>query len=342
MQTDYIKREKVFVSVFLFLICLGMAHAVHTGWFMTEYERRVHPPQAGTPYTPLFETSTHLPDAYRIAMPALGRLVMKVSHIYDAPAIAAIFDFISGFAASYLFYRLAVDRLTETKLAAILFLAMIQFGMSWVVPWQRSETMPTSLFLAVILFSLVRIRESLLWAYLIVIATLIQGFIRTDVPFVLGVSMVLLGLLRGNFEIFSTRRVVLFLGGVVIFITITIQAYLRYVRFPNLHRWPSDKPILTFSWNMHNLHSLVTGFVSLLPFVLFAVFLALKRPALDVCDKLILIVSALYLAVWFNAGLLSEPRIFVPFMFALSSVTAKILGSHKNIPEFARRVSQIR
>jgi hypothetical protein len=241
MQTSYMKSERMFVSVFLLLICLVMAHAVHTGWFVTEYEMRVHPPRVGTPYTPLFESSTHLPDAYRVAMPALGRLAMEASHIHDAAIVAAFFDFVFGFAACYLLYLVAVDRLLETKVAAVLFLAMVQFGMSWVVPWQRPETMPTTLFLAIVLFSLARVRRSLLWVCLIVVATLIQGFIRTDVPLVLGVSMVLLGLWRGDFEIFGSRRLFLLLGGVVVFIKAANQAYFTYFRFTKQQSLPSDQ-----------------------------------------------------------------------------------------------------
>ena len=310
-----------------------MAHAVHTGWFVIAYELRVHPPPAGTSYTPLFETPSELPEAYRIAMPALGRLVMKVCHTNDAPAVAAVFDLIFGFAACYLFYRLAVDFLPATWLVAVLFLAMIQFGMSWVVPWQRPETMPTSLFLAVVLFSVARVRQSLVWSALIVAATFAQGFVRTDVPLVLGVSIILLSVLPGEVGIIGTRRLLVFLGGIMVFVTVAIQGYLRYVRLPNVHRWPSNKQLLTLSRNVHNLHSLVTGFVALLPFVVFAIFLVWKRPALDASDRLVLLASALYLVLWFNAGYVSEARIFVPFMFALSSVAAKVIGSYTQIME---------
>jgi hypothetical protein len=330
MKKYDIKKERAFVCVFLFLICLVMAHAVHTGWFVSEHEIRVHPPKEGTPFTPLFEDSTHVPDAYRMAMPALGQFVMRTLHIHSAPAIAAVFDFISGFAACYLFYRLAVDGSRERPLTAILFLAMIQFGMSWVVPWQRLETMPTCLFLALALFSLVRIRRSSGWALVIVGATLVQGFLRTDVPLVLGASMIVMGLFDRDFERFGTRRVLIYCGGVVVSIAAAIQIYLRYVRFPNLHRWPSDHRILTLAQNLYNVHSLINGFVSLLPFILFAVFVVIRRPRLDGLDRLILLASALYLVVWLGAGLLSEARIYVPFMFALSSVAAKVLGSRES------------
>jgi hypothetical protein len=57
------------------------------------------------------------------------------------------------------------------------------------------------------------------------------------------------------------------------------------------------------------------------------VFLAVKRPALNGEDRLILIVSTLYLALWFMAGLVDEVRLYVPFMMALSTAAARVLGS---------------
>jgi hypothetical protein len=65
----------------------------------------------------------------------------------------------------------------------------------------------------------------------------------------------------------------------------------------------------------------------LLPLLLFAAFLAVKRRALNGEDRLILIVSTLYLVVWFVAGMVDEVRLYVPFMMALSTVAAGVLGS---------------
>jgi len=327
LTTYGVKKERSFVCVFLLLICLVMAHAVHTGWVVSEHEIRVHPPKEGTPFTPLFQASTHPPDAYRMAMPALGQFVMRYTPLHSAPAVAAVFDFLSGFAACYLFYRLAVDGLAESRFAAVLFLAMVQFALAWVVPWQRPETMPTSLYVAVTLFSLVRVRRSAWWGLLIVGVTVLQGFVRTDVPLVLGVSMIVVGAWGHELERFGSRRVLMSAGGVAVVISAAIQAYLRYVRFPGLHRWPADQEILTLGHNLSHVHSVVTGGVSLLPFALFAGWLIWKRPRLDALDLLVLVASALYLVVWLNAGYLSEARIFVPFMLALCSVAAKVVGS---------------
>lgn len=304
-----------------------MARAVHAGWFETATNIRLHPPPVGTPYTPLFETPSHLPDAYRVVMPVLGRFVMKTFHIHDAPAIAALFDFVSGFGACYLFYRVTVDALSETQLAAAIFLAVIQFGLAYIVPWQRPETMPSALYLAICIFSLTKIRANSTWIVLIVTATLIQDFLRTDVPLILGVSVMVLGISPTAPRAFGSRRLMLLVGLSLVCLTISAQAYLRYVRFPNLHRWPVDEQVVTIKRNLLNAHSLWSGLVALFPFILFAIYIARRRPTLDASDRLIMIASALYLVVWLSAGYLSEVRIFVPFMIALSSIIAKVLSS---------------
>jgi hypothetical protein len=43
---------------------------------------------------------------------------MRVCHTQDAAKISASFDFVNGFLACYLFYRIAADRLPETEVMA--------------------------------------------------------------------------------------------------------------------------------------------------------------------------------------------------------------------------------
>jgi hypothetical protein len=88
-----------------------------------------------------------------------------------------------------------------------------------------------------------------------------------------------------------------------------------------------DEQIVTIKINLLNAHSLSSGLVALFPFILFAIYVARRRPILDASDRLIMIAAGLYLVVWMSAGYLSEVRIFVPFMIALSSVIAKVLSS---------------
>jgi hypothetical protein len=333
VQMSFLRKERIFVSTFLFLICLVMAQAVHNGWYEFARMMQIFPPPPGMPYEPLFGKVIHIPDAYRVAIPALAHLVMRVCHTQDTAKIAAAFDFVSGFLACYLFYRIAVDRLPETErmasrrlIIAVLFLAIIQFPVAWIVPWQRPETLPTSLFLAIVVFSFGRLRRSFLWVGVILAASLVRAFVRADVPLVFGVALVVLSLLPGSLDSYGSRRQLFSLGSLIVLISGGIQAYLQFVRFRNLHPWPTEK-VIALGMNLHSAHLLLVFFVASLPFLLFAVFLAVKRPAVDGEDRLILIVSALYLALWFMAGVIGEVRLYVPFMMALSTVAARVLGS---------------
>jgi hypothetical protein len=51
-----------------------MAQAVHNGWYSFAAMMQAHPPLPDTPYEPLFGKITHIPDAYRVAIPALAHL----------------------------------------------------------------------------------------------------------------------------------------------------------------------------------------------------------------------------------------------------------------------------
>jgi hypothetical protein len=64
--------------------------------------------------------------------------------------------------------------------------------------------------------------------------------------------------------------------------------------------------------------------IAMLPFLLFSAFLIVKRPRLDAIDRLVLMSSALYLPVWLTVGIIDEVRVYVPFLFALSMVAAKV------------------
>jgi hypothetical protein len=143
------RREKTFVSVFLVLICLVMAQAVHNGWYLYLQYIGSQSPAPGTQIV-------YAPEGYRVAIPFLRGIFTKITHVQDTATILAVFDFVSGFFACYLFYRLAVNFLPEDDgtgskrlLVIALFLAMIQFPMAWVVSWQRPETLPASLYLSV-------------------------------------------------------------------------------------------------------------------------------------------------------------------------------------------------
>jgi hypothetical protein len=318
----YIRRERWFVALFLICACLPMAHFVHEAWFQVTHLFGVDAP---------FSQNTHLlyaPDVYRIAMPAIGRALTRLLGIHESATTAALLDFILAFAALYLFYRLAVDSLSAEPgkrpvriLGLGLFLAFVQFPIDWVVPWQRPETTPSALFIAVALSCLVRARRSAWWLILLLAATVFQGFVRADVALFFSVALFGLSFCGSLLEPFGSRLTNAATGAGMVLITGSIQAYLQFVRYP--HRSYTPGTAVVQGWNNLKLHSQANFIAALLPFLLIAGLMIVKRFRLDAVGALVTVASALYFVLWFTVGSLSEVRIFVPFMMALCVVAAR-------------------
>jgi hypothetical protein len=318
------KQERFFTGVFLFCVCLQLAQAVHSAWFSLSV-RLAHSPFDPAPVL-------YAPHTYRIALPALIRFVSSAFHISDSTYVAAAFDLIASFLALYLLYLLTVNSLPETRntqknrtISILLFLAIIQSPLSWVVPWQRPETLPSTLYLAICLFALANIRANKLWLLALLAATLCQGFVRTDVAFVFGVSVLAVGLWSAFKNSFEASGIQIAAGALIALVSGASQAYLQFIRFPHL-TYPPDTRMIQLTSNLIP-HRLEVCTVALLPFLLFFIFLIVKRPTLDDLEKIVIVSSVLYLPLWFTLGFISEVRIFVPFLFALSMVAARVLAS---------------
>ncbi len=327
-----ISRERFFVGIFLFLISLQLAQSVHTALFAFQFEIAHRPSKPGDPVERIFDLAPaplYAPDAYRVAIPALGKFMVRTFHIQDATYVAAAFDLVAAFFTLFLLYRLSVDFLPEQLttpngrlLTIVLFLAIIQFPISWVVPAQRPETLPTALYLAISLFCFASSKTNKLWLLPLLVTTLGQAFVRADVPIILGIAMFLVSLWDSREDGLASHRAYIFTSAGVIFISGAVQAYLQFIRYPHLCYTPGTK-VVQFGLNL-NIHKLSIFMIALLPFVLFAIFLIMKRPKLDSIDRLVLVSSALYLPVWFTVGVIAEVRICVPFLFALGMVAAKV------------------
>jgi hypothetical protein len=316
-----LKRERLFTGIFLFLVCVQLAHFVHSGWFSYQQEisapnYHAHPPEYA--------------DFYRVAIPALVRFIGRAFHIYNLPVILTALDFVTGFFALYLFYLLTVDlppeepnRPKDRALKILLFLAIIQFAITWVVPLQRPETMPSSLFLAFALCCLVRIRNRAVWILPILAATAIQAFARTDVPFVLGAAILLVGLWAffkpASKSESSAARLYILTGALVAFLSGATQVFLS-----SLH--PHHPLDFQLKRNLHP-HYLEVFTIVMLPYALFFLFLIVQRPVLNTLEKVALLSALLYLPIYFTFGIAHEVRIYVPFMFVLDMVIARVWGS---------------
>jgi hypothetical protein len=312
---SYKQQERLVTGIFLFLICLQLAHFVHEGWFQYAHLASSAPPQP-----------MQYADAYRLAIPVLVHTFSSIFHVHDLPFIFAVFDLVSGFLALYLLYRLTVDVPSgesnsprDRVLKILCFLAILQFSTPWIIPQQRPETLPSTLFLALCLFCLTKIETNVIWSLPILGATFIQSFARTDVPFVFGIAVALVGIWTIIRHQPRTGRSYIVVGSLVTLIAGGIQTYFHRL-YPQLSMDIQLK---------HNLsaHNLGVSLLSLLPFIVFFVFLVVKRPPLNILDQTAIACALIYLPMYFAFGVLSEVRIYSPFMLILSMVAARVLAT---------------
>jgi hypothetical protein len=310
------KQERILTGIFLFFVCVQLAHFVHNGWYMYAHSAQVQrPPKGGT---------------FRLALPALIQTTTRIFHIRDTSITAAAFDLITGFSALYLLYLMTVDlpleepdRPKDRTLKILLFLAIIQFPLAWVVPWQRPETMPSALFLAFSLFCLAKVERNRLWSLPLLAAVLIQTFVRTDVPLIFGAATAFVGLWtlvkRGSQDKFRASPDYIVIGSLIALISAGIQVYLHIL-------YPQDSLDIQFRPNLafHNLEILT---IILAPFVSFALLLMVYRLPLTAVEKVAMGSALLYLPMYFTFGLVTEARIYVPFLLIMCMVTARVSAS---------------
>ena len=342
-DSQYLWRERIFVGAFLISIFITLAHFVHSDYSPGD---AFAPVATRTLVYYLFKPEPapfHAPETYRVAIPALGRFLVRITHTHHPSVIAAVLDFVFGTLASYLLYQVVVAgfplagaRLRQRTAAVALFLAFLQFAIPWVVPWQRPETLPTALYVALALYCLTRSDRGIAWSAMLLAATAVQGFVRADVPFALGIALALASLRGDALREFGTRRANLAKGIAVAAIAAGVQGYLQLVRFPHLSYWPGVS-VVQFRNNL-GLHNFSNLLLALFPYLVVGGALLMKRVRLDAVDALILVVSVIYLAIWFTVGLVDEVRLYVPFMMPLSVVAAKFAATYilSSEPEQAR------
>lgn len=317
------RRERNFVLLFLGLASLVLAHFVYVAWF--NYAAFA---PAADPKHDLFAGTDYAPNQYRLAMPYLAAFFDHVFHVTRNAATFAIFDFLAAYGAMYLLYlRLVggqwvagIDHRSRLLVVGF-FLAALQFPLAWVVAWQRPETLPTAAYVAGCLLLISRFKEQS-WGWIaFFVLTLWQSFVRTDVPVVLGIAMILVGLFSRS-QGMQRRRWKLAGCGVVVFgIASATQVYLQFFLFPHAV-YPPDTAVFMLPANFST-HNLSIFAIALAPCAALLLLIPKVATKLDEVDWITLLASLLYLPLWFTVGVVSEVRIFVPFFLALCPVAAK-------------------
>jgi hypothetical protein len=317
MATPYLRRERMFVWGFLTLVAATLAHLIRNGWIsMCGSDCFPNRPDLSPKIAP---------EAYRVALPAAHRFVSTLFHLHDGSLADAILQFVCCLLALYVLYRLTVPAgLTNPveRIAAIgLLFAFFQLPLAFVLAEQRPETIPTALFVAVFLLCAKKAGDDWRWAALLFLATAVQAFARSDVPFVEGLALAVLSLPGRTLAAFGSRAVNLIRGLGVALIAVSVQLYLQLVRFPHLP-YATGSPIVIRD-NLHSGHGSVLA-LALLPFVCVLVLARWRRIALQPVEKLACVGLALYLPLWFTVGVIGEVRIGVPLLLALCPMAARV------------------
>ncbi len=271
------------------------------------------------------------PVQYRIGIPFLIGFLKHYTHMELRQSVPLV-EALSYAACLWLLYglfsssaRVKVARDSHRAALLAFFLAITQFPILWIFPWERPETLPTALYLAAVVV-LVACRNRIpvpLLCLLIVALSLGQSLMRADVPVVLGAALLLAAAMA--IPLPRPRSSIAILGLLASATGAGVQFYLQHVAYPNARYEPTTQKFQLFNnLRLDPPMHLPEFLIALLPFFATLFLLRRFRFRLEPEDKLVLLICLLYLPVWVAVGLIVEVRIFVPFLFLVSPTMAKL------------------
>jgi hypothetical protein len=289
------------------------------------------------------------PEQYRVAIPVLSLGLERVLHLRVSQSVPLI-EAICFAGTLTLLYRLLRptpsldDPLLHVKITEFaLFLAAAQLPILWIFPWERHETLPTAFFVSAIVY-IVAGKTRRHWVVSLLIVTVLalgESFARADVPVVVGVALLIAAATRIEF-CRPPSQVALF-GIASVIVGACVQLYLQQVVFPH-NTYPPNVPRIQLLENLNPTASpehIPVFLTALLPFFVTLIVAWRRRPALLSSDKLIILTCLLYLPLWVTVGLVTEVRIFVPFLFLSSPVIARVWTAFLyDLPQRARLISE--
>lgn len=274
------------------------------------------------------------PSQYRIVPLRIANFLHQHGHIGLRHAIT-IQDIFCAMLACYLLlvllersaaYRAATN--TVRWFASGAFLFLITFYLSWILWYQRPETLPTAALVALMLGVLSwKPPFSKLASYcIIILSTLalaaIQSFVRADVAFCFYAGVFFLCFTQASKELFLPRMGQALLSGAAVLLTGGLQFYIMHVLYP--HANYGGSPVFQFRQN-------ITQPLRIFPFLLFlapwgwTVAQVLRRKSsVESAGYALLAGSTAFLALWCVIGKIDEVRIFFPFALALAPLTCSL------------------
>lgn len=320
--------------ILLLAVILGLCD--QTYWLYSELDRY----HDGYSYWKTFIDGAGLaPEQYRIGI-KLSAWWM-VEHLrWGFRHAFALTDVLGSLTAVYVLYAL-LQRRREVRdaslplkwFASATFVALTCFYFAWVGSYFRPETLPTAAFVAVMVWlwatwEVGLSRSERLWrVFALIAASVLQAFIRADVPVALNAGM-LLACVATRGRCVTDRLWKIATGVLCVGIAAAIQLYLMKVKYPHASYGPI--PVLMIR---HDLRQPLT-FPPFLCFMLPVAWTFLRfwrdrrHQFANQPDVGLVIGSVLYFVVWIVMGKLDEVRIFIPFALALAPLTVGLAIRH--------------
>jgi hypothetical protein len=330
------RRELLLAAVFIF--------SQSFSFFLTQYDRmRVMEQGLLGWYQMKVAGTLSEGDQYRIAVLFLAHFIEVHTPFKMRQAIPLIEFLAYGIGLTSLYLLLVTSsvvrnaRRGQRLVIYGFFFAAAQFPVLWIFPWERPETLPTAFYLATVTLVILSRRISMALACpFAILLSFGQALARTDAPMVVGMATVVAAVLAIPFG--RSRRAVAVLGLLCGTTGLATHIYLVH-RFPSVH--PTQRAItLQLFRNLDIVHppfQVPEFFTALLPFFVSLVLIRRYRLGLDSSDKLALLISLIYLPIYMTLGILSEIRIFVPYLFLMSPTIAKLwaqfLSGGPSVPE---------
>ena len=270
-------------------------------------------------------------DQYRIGMPYLAHFIEAHTAIGMRQCIPFIEAISFGLGLVCLYHLLVRSPLyqagsTRQRTADLgFFFCVLQFPVLWIFPWERPETLPTFCFLAAITVIILEARVPLaIGCILAVLLSFLQALNRTDAPMIVGLSACLASLL---FPLYRRRAATALLGVLCGATGAVTQLYLQHL-FPLSHSGQKGT-MFQFFYNFNPRYGFApyrmpAFVVALIPLLATLMLLRRRDVGLDPTDRFTLLIALIYLPVYMAFGIISEVRIYVPYLFLLAPLLAKV------------------
>jgi len=209
------------------------------------------------------------------------------------------------------------------------FILLINFYLLWVMWYQRPETLPTTLTIAVSLWLWTRkpgdtasTSKYLLTALALLLIATIQGLIRADVSCMLNAGFFIAALTGVGRRLSLPRGMALITTALSAVVAAGIQLYMMKVVYP--HATYGDTLVVVLWLNLFHVKRHVPFLLFIGPVVWTYVQAIRRRFTEDAAGVGMLAGAAAFSIVWFVMGGINELRIFMPFAIALIPMTVQL------------------